>query len=105
MSGGLTVSPANPLLQSLAPPFTPRAWPASKPNSGKIGVIEAGGGERTPLVFLHGVGSDKSVWAPQLEHFGRSRRTVAFDYPGYGESQFRVTTRRATILLPQSSPP
>jgi 3-oxoadipate enol-lactonase len=55
---------------------------------GAIGVAEAGSGG-VPLVLLHGVGSDKSVWAPQLEHFGQSRRTVAFDYPGYGESDFR----------------
>ena len=51
-----------------------------------IGVEEAGGGDALPIVFLHGVGSDKSVWAPQLEHFGAARRAVAFDYPGYGES-------------------
>jgi 3-oxoadipate enol-lactonase len=55
--------------------------------TGRIGFASQGGG-RTPVVFLHGVGSDKSVWAPQLEHFGRSRRAVAFDYPGYGESAF-----------------
>lgn len=47
---------------------------------------EAGGGNATPIVFLHGVGSDKSVWRPQLAHFGQTRRAVAFDYPGYGES-------------------
>jgi 3-oxoadipate enol-lactonase len=52
---------------------------------GRIGVVEHGSGG-TPIVFLHGVGSDKSVWAPQLAHFGRSRRAVAFDYPGYGDS-------------------
>lgn len=52
-----------------------------------IGYAEAGGGEATPLVFLHGVGSDKSVWHPQLEYFGSRRRTIAFDYPGYGESE------------------
>src|SRR4051812_47425558 len=51
-----------------------------------IGYAEAGGGERIPIVFLHGVGSDKSVWRPQLEHFGEERRAIAFDYPGYGES-------------------
>jgi 3-oxoadipate enol-lactonase len=54
---------------------------------GRIGYVEAGGGEAKPIVFLHGVGSDKSVWTPQLEHFGHSRRAVAFDYPGYGESE------------------
>ena len=57
---------------------------------GRIGYIEAGSvaGDAVPIVFLHGVGSDKSVWGPQLEYFGSSRRTVAFDYPGYGESEF-----------------
>ena len=51
-----------------------------------IGYEEAGEGGHTPIVFLHGVGSDKSVWRPQLEHFGETRRAVAFDYPGYGDS-------------------
>ncbi len=51
-----------------------------------IGVDEAGGGDAIPIVFLHGVGSDKSVWAPQLAHFAPSRRALAFDYPGYGDS-------------------
>lgn len=55
---------------------------------GRIGYLEAGGGNETPIVFLHGVGSDKSVWAPQLDHFGQSRRALAFDYPGYGESGY-----------------
>ena len=39
-----------------------------------------------PILFLHGVGSDKSVWAPQLEHFGKRSHAIAADYPGYGES-------------------
>ena len=51
-----------------------------------IGYDEAGSGDRAPIVFLHGVGSDKSVWRPQLEHFSQERRAIAFDYPGYGES-------------------
>ena len=55
-------------------------------NGYDIGYVEAGAGEPTPIVFLHGVGSDKSVWRPELEHFGRERRAIAFDYPGYGES-------------------
>jgi 3-oxoadipate enol-lactonase len=55
-------------------------------NGYDIGYVEAGGGSALPIVFLHGVGSDKSVWYPQLEHFGRSRRAIAFDYPGYGDS-------------------
>jgi 3-oxoadipate enol-lactonase len=54
---------------------------------GTVGFSEQGSGP-IPIIFLHGVGSDKSVWAPQLDHFGRARRAVAFDYPGYGESIF-----------------
>src|SRR5689334_22718803 len=59
--------------------------PRIETSSGAIGY-EEDGGEALPIVFLHGVGSDKSVWAPQLRHFGRLRRAVAFDYPGYGDS-------------------
>src|SRR5438552_5020513 len=55
-------------------------------NGYMIGYELAGASEATPIVFLHGVGSDKSAWAPQLAHFGEERRAVAFDYPGYGES-------------------
>ena len=57
-------------------------------NRGRVGFVEQGFGERTPIIFLHGVGSDKSVWRPQLEHFGSTRRAITFDYPGYGESAF-----------------
>ena len=55
-------------------------------NGVTIGYEDAGVGDATPIIFLHGVGSDRSVWRPQLEHFQRERRAVAFDYPGYGES-------------------
>ena len=53
----------------------------------KIGFSEAGSStEHLPLVFLHGVGSDKSVWDFQLQELSKKRRVVAFDYPGYGAS-------------------
>lgn len=80
---------------------------AIETSQGKIGYTEAGIGEHIPLLFLHGVGSDKSVWLPQLDHFGRTRRTFAFDYPGYGESQFRDDATRddyaAAILAAMTS--
>src|SRR4051812_45973425 len=56
------------------------------PTGMALGYDEAGDGDATPIVFLHGVGSDKSVWRRQLEHFGSERRAVALDYPGYGDS-------------------
>lgn len=55
-------------------------------NGRMIGYEETGSGNVTPIAFLHGVGSDKSVWQPQLRHFGKTRRAIAFDYPGYGDS-------------------
>ena len=65
---------------------------------GTIGLLEDGAVVdeviSTPIVFLHGVGSDKTVWRPQLHHFGLTRWSVAFDYPGYGESDFRAGATR-----------
>ena len=74
---------------------------------GRIGYVEAGAGDATPIVFLHGVGSDKSVWRPQVDHFGTSRRAIAFDYPGYGESDLVAGATRddfaASILAAMSA--
>jgi len=52
------------------------AWLASGPR----------GVEALPLVLLHGMGSTAAVWLPQLEHFGRTRYTLAWTMPGYGAS-------------------
>ncbi len=69
--------------------------------AGRVGLTDVGSGG-TPIVFLHGVGSDKSVWEPQLDHFGKGRRALAFDYPGYGESAFLPDATRddfaATVI-------
>jgi 3-oxoadipate enol-lactonase len=51
-----------------------------------IGFDESGERGPMPIVFLHGVGSDKSAWRPQLLRFAHERRSIAFDYPGYGDS-------------------
>lgn len=61
--------------------------PDFQTSAGVIGIAVEGEGA-VPILFLHGVGSDKSVWKGQLEHFGRDRAAVAIDYPGYGESAF-----------------
>ena len=70
------------------------AMTAIATSMGRIGAAEAGAGDGLPIIFLHGVGSDKTVWRPQLEHFGKSRRAIAFDYPGYGESDLREGASR-----------
>jgi 3-oxoadipate enol-lactonase len=63
-------------------------------SAGRIGLSVMGNGSATPILFLHGVGSDKSAWRPQLDHLGIIRRAVAIDYPGYGESEFNPEATR-----------
>ncbi len=38
-------------------------------------------------MFLHGLGSTKENWYPQLVHFGQTHRAMAWDARGYGESE------------------
>ncbi|MBZ5588840.1 MAG: alpha/beta hydrolase [Acidobacteriia bacterium] len=53
--------------------------------SGQVRV-EDGGSGGVPVVFVHGLAGDRSVWAAQLAHLRRNRRAVAFDLHGMGES-------------------
>jgi len=44
---------------------------------------------RSPLVLLHGLTFDRTMWKPalaQLSHIDPGRRALAFDLPGHGES-------------------
>ncbi|GAA0370318.1 alpha/beta hydrolase [Actinoallomurus spadix] len=44
-------------------------------------------GTGPPLVLVHGHPFDRSMWAPQVEHVGRTgRRVIASDLRGYGRS-------------------
>lgn len=45
---------------------------------------EAGTG--TPLVLLHGLPFQRTMWAPQFPVLGRNARVLAPDLPGFGES-------------------
>ena len=40
----------------------------------------------TPLLLVHGHPFDRSMWEPQLRHFGADRRVIAPDLRGYGAS-------------------
>jgi 3-oxoadipate enol-lactonase len=43
-------------------------------------------GHGQTLVFLHGIGGNRSNWSDQLDHFGRNHQAVAWDARGYGAS-------------------
>jgi pimeloyl-ACP methyl ester carboxylesterase len=44
----------------------------------------SGSGE--PLVLIHGVGMNASIWAPQIAEFERDHTVIAFDVLGHGDS-------------------
>lgn len=44
-------------------------------------------GEGAPLVLSTGIGVDHAGMWPQIQHFARSRRVIAWDYRGVGRSQ------------------
>lgn len=46
---------------------------------------EAGSGD--VVVFLHGLGGTRTAWADQLDVLSEGRRCVAWDMPGYGDSE------------------
>jgi len=47
--------------------------------------VVAGDGDST-LLFLHGLGGDRTNWSPQIEEFWTDFRCVAWTLPGYGVS-------------------
>ena len=47
---------------------------------------EAGSGDATPLVFIHGWTANRHRWDHQFEHFAESRRVLRLDLRGHGES-------------------
>jgi pimeloyl-ACP methyl ester carboxylesterase len=54
-----------------------------------VGYREAGGVHAEsglPVVLLHGIGSGAASWVQQFDVLGATRRVLAWDAPGYGES-------------------
>jgi pimeloyl-ACP methyl ester carboxylesterase len=43
-------------------------------------------GSGPPLVLLHGIGSQRGIWAPVLGALARERRVIAVDIPGFAAS-------------------
>jgi hypothetical protein len=73
MSAGLTVAQANRNLAKDARALQSGRMATIDTTRGRIGLIDTGRDDAKPILFLHGVGSDKSVWRPQLDHFGPTR--------------------------------
>ncbi len=71
----------------------------------KIAWREAGDG--APVLFLHGLGGTRFAWEPQLEGLSSDFRCIAWDMPGYGDSDplpelgFPAIADAIAILLDQ----
>ncbi|HWH45087.1 MAG TPA: alpha/beta fold hydrolase [Thermoleophilaceae bacterium] len=53
-------------------------------SAGRISTLAAGEGE--PLVCIHGLGGTKASFLPTVAALAESRRVIAMDLPGFGES-------------------
>jgi pimeloyl-ACP methyl ester carboxylesterase len=54
--------------------------------AGAIHVSDGGGGAALPVLFVHGNGANLTQWQAQLDHVRASRRAVALDLRGMGQS-------------------
>ena len=54
-------------------------------NASPVAWREAGEGQL--VLFLHGLGGSRIAWEPQLEDLSDRWRCLAWDLPGYGESE------------------
>jgi pimeloyl-ACP methyl ester carboxylesterase len=52
--------------------------------SRELAVAQIGSGE--PLVLLHGIATDSSIWAGVLAELAREHRVITVDLPGFGRS-------------------
>lgn len=71
--------------------------------AGGLAWLESGVGD--VVVFLHGLGGTRTAWPDQLATLSDHRRCVAWDMPGYGDSDpldeptFAAIARRLVDLL------
>jgi pimeloyl-ACP methyl ester carboxylesterase len=55
-------------------------------NGMKLVYDEVGSGSKSPILLVHGWGCSRSFMGRQQEFFGQTRRTIAVDLRGHGES-------------------
>jgi pimeloyl-ACP methyl ester carboxylesterase len=53
----------------------------------KLFLDDGGSGKGAPVVLVHGLGADSTVWSAQIAHLRKSRRVLAPDLRGHGNSE------------------
>lgn len=56
----------------------------STPSVPSLAYVDEGSG--SPLIFIHGLGSNLHAWKKNIDELRRSYRCIAIDLPGYGKS-------------------
>lgn len=86
----LTAQLASFPLQSVETPLGRVSYREAGSTAGPAASGAVGGApnatQATPLVLLHGIGSGAASWLRQLQYFGATRRVLAWNAPGYGNS-------------------
>jgi pimeloyl-ACP methyl ester carboxylesterase len=78
-------TPSNPDTLKMESFESAPAGPWIQGRQGRLRVDDGGHGG-LPVLFVHGNGGNRTQWAAQLEHLRGTRRAVAFDLRGMGES-------------------
>jgi pimeloyl-ACP methyl ester carboxylesterase len=60
----------------------------------RLAYREAGSGPA--LLFLHGLGGNSASWEPQFAKFSATHHVVAWDMPGFGDSELLATSPATT---------
>ena len=55
--------------------------------SGRLFVDDGGSGPQPPVVLIHSLAGRSTQWTAQLTHLRRTRRAVALDLRGHGQSE------------------
>jgi pimeloyl-ACP methyl ester carboxylesterase len=88
------------MLEAVRPEALPEAE-ATDRFAGLAGVHYGSGDGRPPLVFLHGLTWDCTMWAPTLEELSKlapQREVLALDLPGHGDSPRRDSYPLAEVV-------
>ena len=64
---------------------------------GRLHVDDGGQGPGVPVLFVHGNTGNLTQWRAQLDHVRTSRRAVAFDLRGMGQSELARKIGRAHV--------
>jgi pimeloyl-ACP methyl ester carboxylesterase len=53
----------------------------------RVNYVDIGSGEKTPTLFVHGLSGVWQNWLENIPFVSQSRRVIALDLPGHGESE------------------